>query len=127
MQVTANRELDREASETENALRALKDQSQRDMLLLRQTRDGLVAANADLRAATDADRGRAEELDAALRETFIAASFFEKPSSPTPTFVCLLASVNPRAPCSAILFWALMYAARRDLIFHLGGRNPCVL
>lgn len=69
MQVTANRELDRDALETENALRALKDQSQRDLLLLRQRRDSLRASNADLRAAVDAHRRRAGELDAVLRET----------------------------------------------------------
>lgn len=66
MQVTANRELERDAAETEKTLATLKDQSQRDLLLLRQELDGLRTSNAELSGAVEADRRNTRELDVIL-------------------------------------------------------------
>ncbi len=111
VQVTANRELDREASETENALRALKDQSQHDLLLLRQKRDGLRASNADLRASVDAHRRRTGELDDILRETTLSpltpASSCIKRLMPPCQPVCACRYVYPHEPIWGGVFFRI--------------------
>lgn len=64
--MTANRELERDAAETEKALATLKDQSQGGLLLLRQELDSLRASNAELSGAVEADRRSTRELDVIL-------------------------------------------------------------
>lgn len=68
--MTANRQLELDAAETESALKALSEESQRDLLLLHEKRDRLRASNAELRATVEADRRRAEELELLFGTSF---------------------------------------------------------
>lgn len=93
VQVTANRELERGAAETESALAALRDRSRRGLLLLSQKRDALRGSNGALREAVGADRCRVEELDVVLGARVRS---FVAPSLPPSLCSCV-------PPCSVVL------------------------
>lgn len=64
--MTANRELEKGAVETEGQLGSLKDQSGRDLLALRQKLDTLRESYAEMDEAREANHRRADELDVIL-------------------------------------------------------------
>lgn len=64
--VTANREIERGATEAESTLASLRETTQRELSALRETHGRLVAWNAEEQAAIDADVQHKADLDAAL-------------------------------------------------------------
>lgn len=93
-QVTANRQLELDAAEAESALKALSEESRRDLNLLHEKRDRLRASNAELRATVEADRRRAEELEVLLCTSYPRASCCSAAWLPI-LFVLLFSSTVP--------------------------------
>lgn len=72
--ITANRELERGATEAERALATVRESNQRELSSLHEIRDRLVSSNTEDKAATEAHRKQAAELEATLRDVQKAVS-----------------------------------------------------
>lgn len=72
--ITANRELERGATEAERALATVRESNQRELSSLQETRDRLVSSNAEDKAAAEAHRKRAADVKATLHDVQKAVS-----------------------------------------------------
>lgn len=109
--MTANRELEQGAAETESLLAALNDQTRRDLLALREKLDARARYYAELGEAMMADRRRAEEeLEATLGACVLLTDVcMFCPSFPRASFVVCPSSIRPALPFLAVLSFALSF------------------